>query len=148
MTNGLTAEDVIGTWRLRTWFSEHEDGADEPMGDRPEGINVYTPDGTMITTIGRADRAAIDGNDMFAGPADQRLAAMASFISYSGTFAIDGGDILHTVGMSLFPNWVGTVQRRHVDLSEDGETLVLSTDPFVVNGRRSVQRLTWERVRG
>ena len=50
--------------------------------------------------------------------------------------------------MSLFPNWVGTAQRRHVELSADGRSLVLSSDAFLLRGRMSGQRLTWERIEG
>jgi hypothetical protein len=73
--------------------------------------------------------------------------AAETFIAYSGTFAFDGTDVTHTVEMSLYPNWVGTHQVRHVHLSEDGDTLELSTEPFTLAGRRSIQRLTWVRVR-
>ena len=72
---------------------------------------------------------------------------MAAFIAYSGRFRVDGGDVIHQVEMSLFPNWVGTTQRRHVALEADGDRLVLTSDPFVVRGRLGVQRLTWERIR-
>ena len=142
----LTAQDLVGTWRLISWTSTGDDGVQHPMGDPPEGILVYTAGGTMITTIGRSGRAAIDGGDLLGGPVDQRLDAFSTFIAYSGTFAIDGGDVVHDVTMSLFPNWVGTRQVRHVALEDDGRTLELSTDPFVLRGRLSVQRLRWERI--
>jgi hypothetical protein len=148
MSAPLVAEDLIGTWRLVSWVSEGEGFADHPMGDDPEGVVVYTTDGTMITTIGRAGRPPIDGGDMLAGPVDQRLAAMSTFIAYSSDFRIEGGDVIHEVRMSLFPNWVGSRQRRHVSLSDEGRHLVLSSDPFLLNGRMSVQRLAWERVGG
>jgi len=137
---------LVGTWRLRTWTSEGDDGILHPMGEAPEGILVYTPDGTMITTIGAAGRPPIDGGDLLAGPVDQRLEALETFIAYSGTFHVEGGDILHEVTMSLFPNWIGTTQRRHVTLSEDGRDLLLAADPFVLRGRLSTQRLLWRRV--
>lgn len=141
--------DLVGTWRLRAWESVDDDGSVEhPMGQAPEGVLVYTADRTMITTIGRAGRTPIDGGDMLAGPVDGRLEAMVSFIAYSGTFGVDGGDVVHDVTMSLFPNWIGTTQRRHVALSPDASILTLSADPFLVGGRRSTQRLAWERVRG
>ena len=48
----LTAHDLVGTWRLRSWRSEADDGSvAEPMGAAPLGYVVYTPDGRMITTI-------------------------------------------------------------------------------------------------
>ena len=144
----LTVADLVGTWRLLTWTSDGEDGVQHPMGERPEGILVYTADGTMITTIGRAGRPPIDGGDMLAGPEDQRLGDLTTFIAYSGSFRVDGGDVVHDVTMSLFPNWIGTTQRRHVALSADRRELTLSTDPFVLRGRLSTQRLTWERIAG
>jgi hypothetical protein len=143
----MTGDGIVGTWRLLRWESAAEDGSVvHPMGERPEGVVVYTADGTMVTTIGEAGRLPISGGDLLGGPVEERLAAMASFIAYSGSYTLDGGDLVHTVAMSLFPNWVGTQQRRHVHLSADGNELILSSDPFVLRGRMSVQRLTWERV--
>ena len=143
----LRAADLVGTWQLRTWVAEGDDGSIiEPMGARPEGVLVYTSDGTMITTMGEPGRAPIDGGDMLAGPPEQRLVALTSFIAYSGSFRVEGADVLHDVTMSLFPNWIGTQQRRHVLLRRDGRELTLSADPFVLRGRRSSQRLTWERT--
>jgi hypothetical protein len=142
----LAAEDLVGTWRLLEWASDGEDGIVYPMGEAPEGVLVYTTDGTMITTIGRTGRPPLDGGDMVDGPVDQRLDAMATFIAYSGTFRAEDGDVVHDVTMSLFPNWIGTTQRRHVALNADGRRLVLSADPFVLRGRLSTQRLTWERT--
>lgn len=146
MTASPATADLVGTWRLLTWISEGEDGVVHPMGEIPEGVLVYTADGTMITTFGRTGRPPIDGGDMLAGPVDQRLDAMTTFIAYSGTFRVEGGDVVHDVTVSLFPNWVGTTQRRHVALSADGRELTLSSDPFLLRGRLSTQRLTWERV--
>jgi hypothetical protein len=144
----LRAADLVGTWRLRSWTATADDGIEHPMGEAPEGVLVYTTDGTMITAIGRAGRRPIAGGDILAGPDDQRLEAFTSFIAYSGSYEVDGGDVVHDVAMSLFPNWIGTRQRRHVALSDDGRSLELSTDPMILRGRLSVQRLLWERVGG
>lgn len=148
MSRALSPADLVGTWRLVTWTSAGEDGVQLPMGEHPEGVVVYTSDGTMITTIGRAARPPIDGTDMHGGPVEQRLEAQATFIAYSGTFRTDGDDVVHDVTMSLYPNWVGTSQRRHVALSADGNELILSSDPFAVRGRVGTHVLTWRRVRG
>jgi hypothetical protein len=142
---GELRDALVGTWHLQSWTATAEDGVEHPMGDRPEGVLVYTDDGTMITTIGRAGRAPIDGGDMLRGPDDQRLDAFTSFIAYSGTWHTDGDDVVHDVTMSLFPNWIGTSQRRHVVLDDEGLSLELSTDPMLLRGRRSIQRLRWSR---
>jgi lipocalin-like protein len=143
----LTASDLIGTWLLRRWRLMLEDGSvEEPFGHEPQGVAVWTTDGRMVTTIGHRDRPAA-GADLSTGDDAARLAAVRTFIAYSGTFAIEGDDVVHTVEMSLDPAWIGTRQRRHVELSDDGETLILSTDPLLVVGRRGRHRLDWERVR-
>jgi hypothetical protein len=144
----LTAADLIGTWLRRRWQLTLDDGtAEEPFGQVPQGLVVYTLDGRMITTIGQRDRPAV-ANDLSTADDAARLAAIRTFIAYSGPFAIEGDDVVHTVEMSLDPAWIGTRQRRHVELSDEGRTLTLSTDPLLVVGRRGRHRLTWERVPG
>lgn len=142
----LVADDLVGTWRLRSWESRGEDGSVVlPFGPEPLGYVVYTADGRMITTISEADRAAI-GGDVLTGPSEARVAAFASFISYSGTFRVEGGAVKHSVEISLFPDWVGGEQQRHVELSADGKRLTLSTDPMPTAGRVGRHHLTWERI--
>ena len=140
-------DGLLGAWTLVSWESIAEDGSvAHPMGADPEGMLVYTPDGTMMTTLARRDRAPISGGDMLAGPDAERLAAFGSFIAYASRFHIEGGDIIHEVVMSLFPNWVGSAQRRHVELAAGGVTLVLTSDPFLLRGTLSSQRLAFARV--
>lgn len=138
---------LSGDWRLLTWVSEGEDGSVVlPLGESPMGILVYSPGGTMITTIAPQARPPLSSTDpLHGGPDAERLRTAETFIAYSGTYQYDGTDVTHRVEMSLYPNWVGTLQVRHVRLSDDGDTLELSTDPFTLAGRRSVQRLTWVR---
>jgi hypothetical protein len=144
----LRAGDLMGTWELRRWELEADDGAVErPFGPRPQGIVVYTADGHMVTTIGHPDRA-VAGRDLLSVDDAARRSAVATFIAYSGTYVVEGDDVVHTVAMSLDPAWVGTHQRRHARLSDEGRTLTLSTDPLLVAGRRGRHRLTWERVAG
>lgn len=142
----LTTADLVGTWRLLSWQATGEDGSTrEPFGAEPLGYVVYTADGRMITTISRGDRAPI-GGDLLSGPETGRLDAFASFIAYSGTYRVEGQDVVHLVEMSLFPDWVGTLQRRSVELSDDGRHLTLSPGRLRAGGRTERQVLRWERV--
>lgn len=144
----LRAADLVGTWRLVSWAAVADDGeARAPFGDDPLGYVVYTSGGHMITTISRAGRT-LTGGDLTSAPDTARLAAYASFIAYSGTFHVDGEDVVHIVEMSSLPDWVGTEQRRHADLEDGGATLVLSTEPLELAGGRRRHRLIWTRVEG
>jgi hypothetical protein len=144
----MTEDDLVGTWLLRHWELEGEDGArEQPFGAEPQGIVVYTTDGRMVTTIGRPDRRPA-GKDLLSADDAARREAVATFIAYSGTYVVERGDVIHSVEMSLDPAWVGTRQRRHAVLDDDGRTLILSTDPLLVAGRRGRHRLTWERIPG
>ena len=142
----LSREDLVGTWRLLSWRSVAEDGsAREPFGPAPLGYVVYTADGRMLTTISQPDRPAI-GGDLLSGPEAGRLDAFASFIAYAGTFEVEGDDVVHRVEMSLFPDWVGSGQRRTVELSADSRTLTLSSPRLRASGRADRQVLIWERL--
>lgn len=143
----LATDDLVGTWRLEGWESVVDDGSVAwPFGERPEGILIYHPDGTMITTIAPAGRRPLASADpLRGGPDDERRHAAETFVAYAGAWALADGDVVHTVTMSLYPNWVGTRQVRHVRILDEGRRLELSTDPFELGGRRAIQRLVWRR---
>jgi len=139
---------LIGTWHLETWISLVDDGTEAlPMGASPEGLLAYAPDGTMVTVFGRAERDRFGTDDLTGGTTDERSEAFSSFIAYGGRYALDGSTIIHTVEVSLFPNWVGTTQRRHWALDDGGERLTLVSPPITVGGLTRTQRLVWRRTR-
>lgn len=116
------------------------------MGDDPEGLVVYSGDGTMIVLMARADRPRIASDDLTGGTEAERAHAFASFIAYGGRFEVDGNQVTHHVEMSQFPNWVGSAQRRRWELDDAGRMLTLTSPPVTLGGATRIQRLTWERV--
>jgi Lipocalin-like domain len=51
------AEDIIGTWRLRSWKNIGSDGsAVDPLGENPVGYIFYNHDGYMSVEIMAAHR--------------------------------------------------------------------------------------------
>ena len=119
------------------------------MGPSPEGLLAYAPDGTMVTAFGQAgrDRDRFETDDLTGGTDAERSAAFQSFIAYGGRYVIDGSTVIHTVEVSLFPNWVGTTQRRHWALDEGGDRLTLVSPPITVGGQTRTQRLVWRRTK-
>lgn len=138
---------LIGSWRLRAWVSLAEEGVESaPMGRSPEGLLVYSADGTMVAIMGRDRRVAFASQDLTGGSRDEQAEAFRTFVAYGGGYEIDGDTVRHRVEHSLFPNWIGTVQERSWSLDETGRVLTLASPPIKLAGTTRLQRLTWERV--
>jgi hypothetical protein len=141
------AARLVGGWRLRSWVSISDDGGEaRPMGDAPDGLLAYTADGTMVAIMGPGDRPRFATDDVTGGTPEEQAAAFATCIAYGGRFAVVGDTVIHTVQTSLFPNWIGTEQRRRFELSDDGRTLTVTSPPLVLGGTRRTQRLIWSRI--
>lgn len=115
------------------------------MGPDPFGLLTYSSDGTMVAVMGRGGRPPFASDDVTGGTVEERAAAFASCIAYGGSFQVDGDQVTHRVEVSLFPNWIGTEQRRRWEVSADGELLTLTSPPLVLGGATRVQRLVWKR---
>ena len=141
----LRRSDLIGRWRLVSWSARGDDGSvSHPFGEDPEGSLVYTTEGWMSAMLAPARRPPFATEGFLGGDEAERAEAFSTFIAYAGTFDIEGDDVVHHVTMSLFPNWVGTDQRRTGELT--GGELVLRTAPVDVAGRMLVNELRWSRV--
>lgn len=144
----LVDHPVIGSWRLRRWVAIADDGSEVlPMGDAPSGLLVYSRDGAMIGILGAGDRPRFAADDVTGGTDEERALAFATFVAYGGRFEIESDVISHHVDTSLFPNWIGTVQRRRWELDETGKQLTLTSPPVRLGGAIRIQRLTWDRAR-
>lgn len=143
----VSAHPLVGGWRLRTWVSIADDGAETyPMGDAPDGLLAYSAGGAMIGIMGPGGRPRFATDDVTGGSAEEQAAAFATFIAYGGRYEVDGETITHHVKTSLFPNWIGTQQRRRWQLDPSGRVLTLTSPPIALGGDTRIQRLTWERV--
>ena len=141
---------LIGTWRLVEWtFTVDDSRPTRPWGGNPEGLLTYTEDGRMSASLMSNGRPGAPTRTLSAAPIEIRAAAAAGYLSYAGSYSIDGSDVLHHIELSLMPNWVGTTERRLIEWtpSEDGFDLILSTPPTKTDGGRlAVNRLRWERM--
>ena len=140
----LHRNDLIGRWRLIAWSTRADDGTvTHPFGENPVGSLVYTPGGWMSAMLAAGERSPMSGADLLGGSESERALAFSTFIAYAGTYDVDRDDVVHRVTTSLFPNWVGGVQRRTAELA--GDELLLRTAPLEVLGRVTVSELRWVR---
>jgi hypothetical protein len=139
------AQRLIGTWRLAGW---HRIGADgtrtEPLGPGATGLIAYTADGFMFATLTAPNRAPFAGGDPFGGTAEECRGAMATGLSYCGRWRVDGETLVHTVELSMFPNWAGIEMVR--TLRFEGESAVVRTPPVDSDGGPVVFELVLRRA--
>jgi hypothetical protein len=140
------SEEILGSWELETCEARGGDGPPLlPLGEGAHGLLLYAADRGMSVAIMRAGRAPFAASDILAGTQREKAEAAESYLSYSGRWDLVGARIRHTITVSLFPNWVGTVQERRVKLH--GNRLELSTDPITFGGRTRVALMIWRRVK-
>ena len=149
MTEKSLREQLIGAWVLISCVERDiETGIESfPLGERPLGLILYTPDGYMSAQLQCPERPPFADGDLLRATPEEYSAAGRSYIAYSGRFFVDEGkrSLSHEMAVSFFPNWSG---QRHVRLVElNGERLELSTaGPQRLNGALKTAAITWRRA--
>ena len=142
-------DQLIGAWKLVSYVAKPVDGSAPfyPMGEKPMGIIMYTPDGFMSAQLMRPDRSTFASGDLFDGTAEEYREEASTYIAYSGPFHVDEEKktLTHSMFVSLFPNWTGQTQLRVVKI--DGDILHLSTaSPIKSSGKTVTSYLQWKRA--
>lgn len=122
------AEQLVGAWALVGWTEEVEEGTvTSPLGEDPDGLLLFTPDGYSSVRIRAAAGDVEDG-------------AGAPHVASAGPFHLDEhtGRLAHM--MSPVP---GLGFGEEFLLEVDGELLTLTTHPLSATPQ---QRLVWRRA--
>jgi hypothetical protein len=143
-------QELLGSWQAVSWSLTDSAGTRHPFGEHPSGVLLYTPDGRMAAIVTVADRPLLPGVTPRT-VADAALAeAFRSFFCYSGSWHVEGDEVVHTIDIALNPNMVGTQQRRRMSFSlgpDEPPThryLELSAQEPTDRGTR-LHRLLWRR---
>lgn len=101
-------DQLIGAWKLVSYVEEPVDGSApfHPLGERPKGIIMYTPDGYMSAQLMRPDRRPFASGDWFDGTEEEYREEASTYIVYSGLFHVneEKRTLTHSMFVSLFPN--------------------------------------------
>ena len=142
---------LLGAWHLRRWDISYSDGRAPtyPYGTDATGLIVYSSDGWMNACIARGSRLRLSSDSARHAPEAQRLAAFESYFSYAGPYALrehqGRPQVVHTVTLSLNPNFVGTHQVRDLHFDADGRLTLSASDSVPGSAVRRHHRLLWQR---
>lgn len=139
---------LIGAWRLRSFVFERDGGETvAPLGDRPQGLLVYSDSGQMSVNIQRRGRLLGHTDDWAAATTAEIDTAFRGYNGYAGSFEVDeaAGTVRHSVDIAWYQNWEGTTQVRFYELA--GDVLTLRAGPRLLWGELHTSRLVWDRIR-
>ena len=132
----------VGTWKLISWEVRQPDGTVRHLfGKDVVGYLIYTADGYMAAEIMDPDRQQSDPNFPLEIAAAQTLSdsdrarAYSTYVSYCGTYTVEGNTVTHHVKVGLIPGWTGSEQPRPFKF--DHACLIIGVGN---------QKLTWERT--
>ena len=110
------------------------------MDSGSTGMLIYAADGHLSAVLSLSPRAP-SGSQSLERARDMSVAS-SEYVSYAGTWRLEGERIHHAVQISLVPEVMGQTLTRHVVLSNG--LLVLSYSP--ATGTPRTHRLSWRRA--
>ncbi|MGE5259016.1 MAG: lipocalin-like domain-containing protein [Hyphomicrobiales bacterium] len=132
----------VGTWKLVSWQVTELDGTIRfPYSKAVVGYLIYTADGYMAAEIMDPDRQqTIPGFPLESAaaqtlPDPDRARAYSTYLSYCGTYTVEGNTVTHHVKAALIPSWTGSEQPRRFTF--DDHSLIIEAGN---------QKLVWERA--
>lgn len=145
MEGGSDASLLIGTWRQLsgTMVEEGSSVSRSNLSAAPNGYVNFSADGRLILLSTDSARKAPAGE--VPTPAEAE-ALYRSMIAYAGSYKVEGNRVTYGLDVAWNQSWTGTKQVRFWEVSGDRLTV---TTPEIVNpltGKRSVFRLTFQKV--
>lgn len=135
---------IIGRWNLVTWRQEYDDGRMlYPFGEDAVGVIDYNSTGHMYCVMSRTGRAPFVSGGQWNASEAERASAYDGFLSYTGTYSIEDGIVSHHVELAIYPNWIGSVQKRACELREGDLHLTARFENGTTEARTALLR--WRR---
>ena len=137
--------EILGKWNIVAFEQEYDDGRKVfPFGRELEGFVRYIDDGDMFVFIAKKNRSNFQKGGQWNAPDEEKALAYDSVLCYGGRWSISGNEVSHFVDFSVFPNWVGGVQKRIVSLVGN-DCIALEARLEEGTSEARTARLVWQR---
>ena len=135
----MSADALIGSWKLVSWQIIVDGEPRDLFGAKPKGSLILTRDGRAMALTTAENRAAGETDAL-------RAALQKSMLAYTGRYRIEGDEFVTTVDASWNEAWNGTKQRRKFRV--EGSRLIIESEPgpsILFPGTIDYRRIVWER---
>ncbi|MBF0852384.1 lipocalin-like domain-containing protein [Gluconobacter sp. R75690] len=107
-------KDIVGVWGLVSYKVEDKETGRtiDAMGSSPRGRVIFTPHGWVAFNLEGSDRQP-PKTDV------ERAHLMKTLVAYIGRYRIEGNQWVTNVQTAWTPEWVGTEQRRTIEINGD-----------------------------
>jgi hypothetical protein len=114
-------QQIVGTWQVQSATVDQNGKKVQPFGPHPTGYWIFTAGGNFVSDIVRPDLPKFASNNRMKGTIRENRAVVQGSLSFFGTYTVNDADHSLTVRYvgSSFPNWMGTEQKRSVEISGD-----------------------------
>lgn len=133
---------LVGTWHLVISEVTAPDGKKSfPFGPKPEGVMMFTPDGSYAHIHVAAEVPKIANNHRLRATPEEYAAIVRGSIAQFGSYTVDEErkHLILKIVTSTFANWRGITQTRLIAKLTDEE--FVNTNPDVGAGRGSATNL-------
>jgi len=138
------SDDLSGVWKFAAWRRIAEDGSvSHPLGEDAHGQLVYTPAARWPCRSPRPGARRSRPAIRWAVTCRRAPTRTRPALAYFGRYEVRGDTVVHSIDVSLFPNWTGAEQARPFTLA--GGELTLRTPPQQTATGTVVNELAWIR---
>lgn len=121
----MTANSIAGVWKLKKYTRRFLDTGEVRSDMLPQAYILYTPGGFMMSITVEENCQPPAGEVL---TDDERVRLFKSIISaYSGSYTVEGDNVIHNVELSWNESWTGTKQVRRFTVT--GDELIIETTP-------------------
>src|SRR5689334_16395849 len=113
----MTNNSIEGVWKLNKYTRRFLDTGEVRTDMLPQAYILYTPGGFMMSITVEEKREPPAGEVL---TDEERVRLFKSIISaYSGTYTVEGDNVIHDVNLSWNEAWTGTKQVRRFKVTGD-----------------------------
>lgn len=141
----MKTDQLIGTYKLVCWENRDLSGeVTSPFGSDAQGVISYSADGHVFVHLMANGRKLHKSAEVLGGDPEEIKNSAITHLSYFGTFEVEANEVVHSIEIASFPNWVETEQRREIEFIDDH--LCLTAHGVQVGDQKVSAHLVWHKV--